>query len=102
MRVHPLSLFRSQPDHRHLPSSPPRRSSDLHGDVAGDGLDQLDVVARQEIAIDRFAEAEDKRPMATSCRDRKSTRLNSSHLGTSYAVLCLQKKTMARATHSSA
>src|SRR5258705_6658700 len=24
--------------------------------------------------------------------DRKSTRLNSSHLGTSYAVLCLQKK----------
>src|SRR5258705_3097825 len=25
-------------------------------------------------------------------RDRKSTRLNSSHLGISYAVLCLQKK----------
>src|ERR1035438_10612372 len=25
-------------------------------------------------------------------RDRKSTRLNSSHLGMSYAVLCLQKK----------
>src|SRR5205814_6176932 len=26
-------------------------------------------------------------------RDRKSTRLNSSHLGTSYAVFCLKKKT---------
>src|SRR5262245_63979695 len=26
-------------------------------------------------------------------RDRKSTRLNSSHLGISYAVLCLKKKT---------
>src|SRR5205814_3693697 len=26
-------------------------------------------------------------------RDRKSTRLNSSHLGTSYAVICLKKKT---------
>src|SRR5437899_6243119 len=27
-------------------------------------------------------------------RDRKSTRLNSSHLGISYAVFCLKKKTM--------
>src|SRR5262245_62571986 len=26
------------------------------------------------------------------CRDRKSTRLNSSHLGISYAVFCLKKK----------
>src|SRR5947199_5851198 len=26
------------------------------------------------------------------CLDRKSTRLNSSHLGISYAVLCLKKK----------
>src|SRR5205814_7089766 len=26
------------------------------------------------------------------CVDRKSTRLNSSHLGTSYAVFCLKKK----------
>src|SRR5947199_3307861 len=26
------------------------------------------------------------------CEDRKSTRLNSSHLGISYAVFCLQKK----------
>src|SRR5262245_64135430 len=29
----------------------------------------------------------------TSVRDRKSTRLNSSHLGISYAVFCLKKKT---------
>src|SRR5438045_7998623 len=27
------------------------------------------------------------------CQDRKSTRLNSSHLGISYAVFCLKKKT---------
>src|SRR5437899_9950804 len=27
------------------------------------------------------------------CPDRKSTRLNSSHLGISYAVFCLKKKT---------
>src|SRR5205807_7540634 len=29
----------------------------------------------------------------TRCRDRKSTRLNSSHLVISYAVFCLKKKT---------
>src|ERR1039458_440778 len=28
----------------------------------------------------------------TKCPDRKSTRLNSSHLGISYAVFCLKKK----------
>src|SRR5438045_8044690 len=33
-----------------------------------------------------------------SRRDRKSTRLNSSHLGISYAVFCLKKKT----THTTA
>src|ERR1035441_10948043 len=31
-------------------------------------------------------------PNSTPCRDRKSTRLNSSHLGISYAVFCLKKK----------
>src|ERR1039457_5963783 len=31
--------------------------------------------------------------------DRKSTRLNSSHLVISYAVFCLKKKTLHRATH---
>src|SRR5438477_7192339 len=31
-------------------------------------------------------------------RDRKSTRLNSSHMSSSYAVFCLKKKTCARLT----
>src|SRR5262245_63439051 len=31
--------------------------------------------------------------VAENRRDRKSTRLNSSHLGISYAVFCLKKKT---------
>src|SRR5438045_8890617 len=31
-------------------------------------------------------------PRGIRCRDRKSTRLNSSHLGISYAVFCLKKK----------
>src|SRR5437899_3371086 len=30
--------------------------------------------------------------LAANLRDRKSTRLNSSHLGISYAVFCLKKK----------
>src|SRR5256885_10565170 len=33
-------------------------------------------------------------------RDRKSTRLNSSHLVISYAVFCLKKKIHTTATHS--
>src|SRR5256885_8609381 len=33
-------------------------------------------------------------------RDRKSTRLNSSHLVISYAVFCLKKKTVRRSTVS--
>src|SRR5699024_11834151 len=34
-------------------------------------------------------------------KDRKSTRLNSSHVSISYAVFCLKKKTNAAAHHSS-
>src|SRR2546429_4367037 len=34
-------------------------------------------------------------------RDRKSTRLNSSHGYISYAVFCLKKKNITRASHSS-
>src|SRR5690349_22998688 len=33
-----------------------------------------------------------RRPRDTSRRDRKSTRLNSSHVEISYAVFCLKKK----------
>src|SRR3712207_2848536 len=37
--------------------------------------------------------ASDTRPLSfTDCRDRKSTRLNSSHANISYAVFCLKKK----------
>src|SRR5947199_6433466 len=32
--------------------------------------------------------------LGSSMEDRKSTRLNSSHLGISYAVFCLKKKTI--------
>jgi len=35
-----------------------------------------------------------KIPVQFIKKDRKSTRLNSSHLGISYAVFCLKKKTI--------
>src|SRR5439155_10499230 len=41
----------------------------------------------------RPAGRRESRPTRTSSRDRKSTRLNSSHVAISYAVFCLKKKT---------
>src|SRR2546422_4536551 len=38
-----------------------------------------------------------RRPARPACRDRKSTRLNSSHGYISYAVFCLKKKKKKRA-----
>src|SRR5438067_13461014 len=71
--------------HRALHSFPTRRSSDLH--IAFDMAD-LDGVMR---GIGRLRDA------GFDCvwgpgRDRKSTRLNSSHVSISYAVFCLKKK----------
>src|SRR5262245_63105458 len=39
-----------------------------------------------------FALRQNETPAAPISADRKSTRLNSSHLGISYAVFCLKKK----------
>src|SRR5689334_24753407 len=74
--------------HRDLHSFPTRRSSDLaraqaHIAVgAEDGACELaqhaGEVAERDVLVDR---------------DRKSTRLNSSHSSISYAVFCLKKKT---------
>src|SRR5262245_64497437 len=51
-------------------------------------------------ALPIFCRREPRRTLPSRCRawttarrDRKSTRLNSSHLGISYAVFCLKKKT---------
>src|SRR5439155_19504010 len=81
-----LSCHAADPD---LHSFPTRRSSDL-------------LIQRTERgpALQLLHEAlgvllEDER--ARSClavRDRKSTRLNSSHVAISYAVFCLKKKNM--------
>src|SRR3712207_7238336 len=43
-------------------------------------------------ALDRGAQADRPAPVVHDHRDRKSTRLNSSHANISYAVFCLKKK----------
>src|SRR5256885_5150446 len=61
-------------------------------DVSNDGYSnripiQRDTRSRSEPVIGRMAEAQRR-----TQGDRKSTRLNSSHLVISYAVFCLKKK----------
>src|SRR5205814_9772601 len=103
-------FFSDSADLPALHSFPTRRSSDLGDVLALDdrlvGLNPADRVVgldrehllervRGAIGLERpdlhLAEA-----LATELRlaaqDRKSTRLNSSHLGISYAVFCLKKK----------
>src|SRR5205807_10586745 len=100
-------FFYSSGAPRDLLSFPTRRSSDLplgeHRDHRH-GLHHLPAVFVQH-AMDRaprsgatqVAEAAAAPPLyptpvGGSPRDRKSTRLNSSHLVISYAVFCLKKK----------
>src|SRR5690606_39288471 len=80
--------------HRDLPSFPTRRSSDLHRPhLVGCGRPQqrLSLGNRHLLAL--------ASPHLQLClliqplhADRKSTRLNSSHVKISYAVFCLKKK----------
>src|SRR5437868_13015673 len=76
--------------HRDLHSFPTRRSSDLDGvpPVRHHGLDQA-VCAR-----DGYRRVVDELRLHNLplLEDRKSTRLNSSHVSISYAVFCLKKK----------
>src|SRR5437879_11353527 len=78
-------LFQHYGDYRALHSLPTRRSSDLVLllDLEGPArlMRRLDTLARDA-----------RRTRVSSRRDRKSTRLNSSHRCISYAVFCLKKK----------
>src|SRR5204863_8693846 len=80
-------LFCSRDDRRHLHSFPTRRSSDLFDHR----LRTLKIVANAFLddgpLETLYARAGHHRGI-----DRKSTRLNSSHVEISYAVFCLKKK----------
>src|SRR5438045_9598268 len=59
--------------------------------------DALPISAERRAGTDRVGagrpvSSQGRRRRRVDDRDRKSTRLNSSHLGISYAVFCLKKK----------
>src|SRR5688500_19969482 len=87
---------------RNLHSFPTRRSSDLG--VAWEAISNrylryLGVLSGEQhrwpfLYMERERRRRTRAPLALLYdRDRKSTRLNSSHLVISYAVFCLKKKT---------
>src|SRR5688572_32140308 len=78
-------------DHPDLHSFPTRRSSDLAR--AASGCVRSAGKARATPLVARMAATTASAPSRLILRDRKSTRLNSSHSQISYAVFCLKKKT---------
>src|SRR5438105_12194295 len=79
LHIH-LFFFDGLADHRNLHSFPTRRSSDLTTRVLDDYIDN------------RFFWGPFLEKLSRCVPDRKSTRLNSSHEWSSYAVFCLKKK----------
>src|SRR5205807_10457909 len=79
-------FFYCSAHHRDLHSFPTRRSSDLIKRRICQCIADEDVRSITELQAKLLHE-----PAAME-RDRKSTRLNSSHLVISYAVFCLKKK----------
>src|SRR5687768_18272854 len=83
-----LVLFRGLGNHRYLHSFPTRRSSDRRGPFQPGRRDGAEGQRGR-----REGPADPARPHAAR-RDRKSTRLNSSHGYISYAVFCLKKQNL--------
>src|SRR5207253_9906364 len=104
---------RASPPHRFLPRRRPPPSSTLfpyttlfrsqdggdvgegHCAVRADALQCAEPdqpVARADVEHVRARQRLGAREHAVADRDRKSTRLNSSHVAISYAVFCLKKK----------
>src|SRR5690606_40324808 len=101
-----------RPHHGDHPSFPTRRSSDLKPPwwqtwwaygiyillfacvLAAAGITQRKMLVRRERRRTYARELEQAR------KDRKSTRLNSSHVKISYAVFCLKKKTTYTGQHN--
>src|SRR5699024_11394613 len=99
-------VFEGYPPHQNLHSFPTRRSSDLkNGDVdefityyladLAKNLSGLIVVCNGKLSDQgrkAFEQFTDQILVRENKGDRKSTRLNSSHVSISYAVFCLKKK----------
>src|SRR5205814_5949294 len=105
---HTACLSYTHVPHPHLHSFPTRRSSDLsqqvpHPRARSNCLRRMSTHLAVITGLYRCLRTTYGRIVAKPClywgftglrvrRDRKSTRLNSSHLGISYAVFCLKKK----------
>src|SRR5207245_10355547 len=92
-----VSFFLLSDAPRDLPSFPTRRSSDLF--VQDHDRRRIPAERRVRESI-YYPEPDDSHPLTPTAsdarcasRDRKSTRLNSSHGSISYAVFCLKTKT---------
>src|SRR5207253_10158388 len=92
----PSLLFHSAPPPLALHPFPTRRSSDLQGVAAAAGGARLQRDDHEPDARLLLGVAARRRPggrrRSRGQQDRKSTRLNSSHVAISYAVFCLKKK----------
>src|ERR1035438_10562872 len=101
------------PDHAILPSMPNHPMKDpvtwLYPAIEHYNTGRLQVSPVHELYYEESGNPGGKPviflhggPGGGSDPDRKSTRLNSSHLGISYAVFCLKKKNTHQATHEPA
>src|SRR5207249_6661074 len=103
-----ILLLPRAPPHPYLHSFPTRRSSDLQLQVYGRAAEAFERCARLDdrvarvtakLALARYRDGDLGGAVASVNEtlrldeDRKSTRLNSSHVSISYAVFCLKKKT---------
>src|SRR5690349_23817186 len=89
-----MSLANTAATHRDLHSFPTRRSSDLRASAASDTGSAESAVSSGQ------ADAAAPSPDSADPVDRKSTRLNSSHVEISYAVFCLKKKNGSTWSHN--
>src|SRR5690625_7934595 len=85
-----LFLFYSRDHHQALHLFPTRRSSDLV--LAGDGPAVFDAQVEDGAGDLLGPLGRTGFGVVEQHQDRKSTRLNSSHVAISYAVFCLKKK----------
>src|SRR5690606_41993239 len=96
-------FFQCYGAHRDLHSFPTRRSSDLFAEI-GAGQETASLFFKAGGASGTIAKTMSAYDMTFSDaiygpEDRKSTRLNSSHVKISYAVFCLKKKNRTQTTH---
>src|SRR5690606_42126187 len=86
------TLFRSAPEGDHDPPRPRGGQDDRRAVGRGDGRMADGQLRRGLVRVERPLSRSGAKLLAQRCRDRKSTRLNSSHVKISYAVFCLKKK----------